>query len=251
MDWIHTRCVHPVELLINPQRLDCVVANSPPCFSGQRYAPPIKFLYLFSPPSVPDWYVLQDIDDLVQFGLDDCRARGGVDVDALMQAARGAGLNVAPDISMEVLRAELESQMESSQGSDSASVMREPQKGTVRWYQQNADEPIAAGVPVTVRQACFCIAALKLHGGITVSAVDTMCRLLACGGFLHPEANIMPRFAYAPCRDELCCVLLFTGYPSSYVLVGNPHPPPRVQVGAYSQRDIGPSEARCLWVGHV
>ena len=168
--------------------------------------PPVQFIYFLSHHSVPDWDVLQDIDDLVQFGLDDCRARGGVDVDALMQAARGAGLNVAPDISMEVLRAELESQMESSQGSDSASVMREPRKGTVRWYQQNADEPIAAGVPVTVRQACFCIAALKLRGGITVSAVDTMCRLLACGGFLHPEANIMPRFAYAPCRDELWCI---------------------------------------------
>lgn len=133
----------------------------------------------------------------MHFGLEDWRARGGVDVDAILQAARVSGLRTDSGVSMEVLRAELEDRIDAMQGQQGLDTRPPPQKGTVRWYLQNADKPIAAGVAVTVRQACFCMAALKLRGGMTVSALDTMCRMLASGGFLPAEDNLMPRCARA------------------------------------------------------
>lgn len=137
---------------------------------------------------------MQDIEDFVRFAVDDWRARGGSGVDDLLRDARASGLCAGSDLSMEILTAELACRMDTLKLQQLDPALAVPKARTVRWYQQNADEPVAAGSTVTVRQACFCLAALKLRGGMTGTCLDTICRMLSLGGFCVDENNMIPRW---------------------------------------------------------
>lgn len=137
--------------------------------------------------------LLQDIDDIIKFYEEDWRIRGGLDVQAVLRAASDAGIRAGPDLCMEVLSDELQSRMDQKHG-DQVDPSRAPARmNTVRRFQRNADSPIAANCSVTTRQACFCMAALKLRGGVTDQTFDDFCNLLASSGFLPAENNMMPR----------------------------------------------------------
>lgn len=144
---------------------------------------------------------MQDVASLIRFGEDEIRARGGVDVAAVLEAALSQGLQAAPDVSMQVLTAELLYRMDLQKAAQLNEGLPPPRPYTVRWYQDNADEMVASGSTITVRQACFCLAALKLRGGMTRRAFDDLCRLLSIGGFLSGDTNFMPR-----CVPEFCCL---------------------------------------------
>lgn len=152
---------------------------------------------------------LQDIADLLDFDKTDWRTRGGdpLDVDALIQSASRQGLQFS-SIDMEVLRLELRDRMDMQLAKQLDPALPPPTKYTVRWYQENADELVHPGGALTVRQACFCLAALKLRGGMTVQCLDDFCRLLCSGGFLSVDKNSMPTCVhpsvnayFCPCSD--------------------------------------------------
>lgn len=136
---------------------------------------------------------MQDIDDLLRYWEHEGRVRGGDEMDAIMQAAESAGWFHEGHFSMDVIHRSLQERMDAQKADQTSTDRRTPQKGTVRWYQANADEMIARGSVVSVREAAFCLASIKLGGGMTVQSFDTICRLLASGGLLSPEENIMPR----------------------------------------------------------
>ena len=138
---------------------------------------------------------MQDIGELIAYGESDWRTRGGVDAEAVLMAAMAAGLYVSPDLSMEVLRAELEARMEEQRAYQLNEDRPPPVAYTVRWYQENAHELISAESNVTVLQACFALAALKLRGGMTGQCLDSFCKLLSFGGLLGGDYNKMPKYA--------------------------------------------------------
>lgn len=142
---------------------------------------------------------MQDIGELIAFGESEWRTRGGVDADAVLMAAMDAGLYVSPDLSMEVLRAELEARMEEQRAHQLNDHRPPPVPYTVRWYQENAHELISVESNVTVLQACFVLAALKLRGGMTGQCLDSFCKLLSFGGLLGGDCNKMPKYALCTC----------------------------------------------------
>lgn len=141
-------------------------------------------------------WVLQDIEDLLQLFEDHMRARGGLDVAGVLSVARDEGMYVDPELDWEVLQAELDYRMALQREEQLNGERPVPLPHTVRWYQAKADEPVSAGSNITVRQACFCLATLKLRGGTTVRSFNDMCKLIAAGGFLPAGDNAVPRCAH-------------------------------------------------------
>lgn len=139
--------------------------------------------------------MLQDIGDLLQLVDDHMRARGGLDASGVISGARDEGMYVDPDLDLEVLQAELDYRMALQKADQLNGKRPAPLPHTVRWYQENADTPVSASSTITVRQACFCLATLKLRGGTTVRSFNDMCKLIAAGGFLPAGDNAVPRCA--------------------------------------------------------
>lgn len=152
-------------------------------------------------------FLVQSIDDLILYAESEWRTRGGIGVESVLRAAADAGLYGAPDLSRQVLNAELAFRMDLQFREQQNKEKPDPRPHTVRWYQDKADEKVAVGTDVTIRQACFCLAALKLRGGMTGQCMDDICRLLSMGGLLPEDCNQMPRCDtyYISCVRHACC----------------------------------------------
>lgn len=137
---------------------------------------------------------VQTLDDILSFGLSEQRLRGGVDAADIVQAALGQGIQADPSISLDSLTQELLDRMQVQEEALSTDAPKSPRHGTIRWYQDHLDDKVAAGSDVTVLQACYCLAWLKLKGGMTVQSMNYFCRMLSSGGFLPAANNIMPRY---------------------------------------------------------
>lgn len=153
---------------------------------------------------------VQSLEDLFLFAQAELakpewRMRGGQDIDghALMQAAQQQGLYIDDRAAVAALTAELSDAMDCTLARQRKNDLPAPRKYTIRWYQLEGDNPIAAGSDVTVRQACYAMVWLKLLGGMTGQCLDSFCRLLSFGGMLRAE-NIMPRYVCSPCLAATC-----------------------------------------------
>lgn len=132
---------------------------------------------------------------LVQMGL---RHRGG-NVDEISEEevrlaiSELMGTDFGQDVAQNVT-AELNDQMAIQLAQQLDDSKPAPRPFTVRWYQQNGDQPDTEGSTVTVRQACHFLAHHKLTSNSTVRGVDLLCGFLHRGGIL-PHTNKMPRCA--------------------------------------------------------
>lgn len=152
--------------------------------------------------------MVQEIDDLLDFFEESTRTRGGLAAAEVLAAAGEQGMFISPDLDREVLQAELDYRMDLQEAHQQRGDRPVARPHTVRWYTEKADEKISADAKITVRQACFCLAALKLRGGMTVKCFDGMCKLIAAGGFLPPSENAMPRCPTNPplVTEEAWCM---------------------------------------------
>lgn len=139
--------------------------------------------------------IMQTIADLLALSDVDGRLRGGDDVGGVLRAALDSGLQISSDMSLEVLGEELRDRMALMKAEQEGEGKPAPRMHTVRWYQANADELVTTSSDMTIRQACFCLASLKLRGGMTGRCMDDICRLLSYGGLMGGAVNHMPKCA--------------------------------------------------------
>lgn len=151
---------------------------------------------------------VQGLQDLLLFAEQEHRQRGGVEPDAraILRAAQDQGRRWDNSISVAGFNEELLEKMACQQAALANKEAPEPRANTIRWYQQHPNALVAEGSTVTVSQASYCLAWLKLKGSMTCECLDYICKMLAYGGFLKSSKNIMPRYV----ADVLVagCVLL-------------------------------------------
>ena len=138
------------------------------------------------------------METILQFGELEWRARGGQDLDGLdlLQAIRQQGMELDDDDIAGGIIEELRDRMQRLRAEHLNEDAPDPRPFTIRWYQKRRNKPIASGSTVTVLQASYCMAWLKMKGNMTSSCLDTICRLLASGGMLPVLNNIMPRYCF-------------------------------------------------------
>lgn len=155
--------------------------------------------------------MLQGLHDMLTFVEDEGRLRGGVvpDASALVRSALQQGFMLDNSISLASLSAELADKMAQMKANCQNVDAPPPRAKTIRWYQDNLNEPIADKSTVTVLQASYCLAWLKLKGGMTAQALNYLCRMLASGGFVQGSNNIMPRYAFVLIHLHCVYVLVY------------------------------------------
>lgn len=138
---------------------------------------------------------MQSFEEFLRFadeGPLEWRTRGGLpsSVHLLMEQAAAHGL-YTDDVEMaSAVFKELSARMAEAEAE--ADACANVKDRSISWYRARLGEPISAGSTITVQQACYAMAWLKLQGGMTVQSVDYVCRLMSLGGVLEEE-NQMPR----------------------------------------------------------
>lgn len=71
---------------------------------------------------------------------------------------------------------------------------REPRRGTVQWYRQHKDDPVAPGARISIFQAAYCLLRFKQQGTVPDLAFAGLMRFLTSGGLMD-DGNVMPKCA--------------------------------------------------------
>lgn len=144
---------------------------------------------------------MQDFDTMLRF-FDETRLRGGQGNDqaAIMRALHAEGMTFYGNLTPSVILDELRDRMACTEAARLDEDLPKPKPNTVRWYLSMKGKFVSAGSKVTVLQAAYCLAWLKLKGNMTCDCLDSICRMMAMGGLLPTQDNIMPRYGSAIVR---------------------------------------------------